>query len=308
MKVLITGASGMVGRNLVSILSKKKYHLLTPPRSQLNLLDYSNIENYLLMEKPDFIIHAAGRVGGIQANISAPLEFYLENLEMGKNLIVAARKAGILRVLNLSSSCIYPPDRENSLVETDLLSGGLEKTNEGYALAKLSIIKLCEYLSLQDKKFEYKTIIPCNLYGRYDKFDESVSHMIPAVIKKIHNAKMQKLNEVEIWGDGTVRREFMYVEDLARLIEKCILEYDNLPQLMNIGLGYDYSINDYYQIIAEIIGYDGEFKYVLDKPVGMKRKLLNVNRMKSFDWVANTTLEDGIRKTYQYFLELNGGK
>lgn len=304
MKILITGSNGMVGTNLKLYLKKNTTHtLLTPKKLELNLLNYEFVYRYLLKEKPDLIIHCAGKVGGIQANINEPVEFFVDNLEMGKNLILAAKRAKIKKLINLGSSCIYPPDNNEAIEEEQLLTGKLEKTNEGYALAKLSIIKLCEYINLQYSEYMYKTLIPCNLFGKYDKFDGVRSHMIPAAIKKIHQAKLKNDSYVDIWGNGNVRREFMYAGDLSKIISKCIDKFHELPQVMNVGLGYDYTVNEYYQIIADVIGYKGEFRHLLDKPVGMKRKLLNVERMKSLGLSIDTDIKSCIDQTYQFYLK-----
>ncbi len=303
MKVCITGSSGMVGKNLLEHPEINSFFILAPTSTEINLLNYTEIFDYLNSQKPDLIIHCAGRVGGIQANINNPYAFLSDNLLMGLNLVKAAQEVGIKRFLNLSSSCSYPRNIQNPLKEEYILQGELEPTNEGYALAKVALLKLCEYLSKQNNEYQYKTLIPCNLYGRWDKFDPKHSHMIPAVIKKIHEAKINNKTELEIWGDGSARREFMYVGDLADFIIKAINNFDSLPLIMNIGLGYDFSINEYYQTIAEVLGYKGQFSYDLSKPIGMKQKLLDISKQKALNWVAQTNLKDGIKKTYQFFMK-----
>ena len=278
MKVLITGSSGMVGKNLVEYasLNQLPHCLITPTSQQLNLLDSVSVENYLSVHQPDFIVHAAGIVGGIQANIDNPIKFLVENTDMAKNLILGAKNAGVKSLLNIGSSCMYPKNAKNPLAESSILAGELEPTNEGYALAKIYAAKLCEYIANEDSRYSYKTIIPCNIYGRWDKFDQNSSHMIPAVISKIHAAKLSGQKQVNIWGNGLARREFMYAADLADLIFRCIGRFDEVPSIMNVGLGRDYSINDYYRVIAKVVGYDGDFRNDLSKPVGMKQKLVDV--------------------------------
>lgn len=304
MKILITGSTGMVGRNLIEYLDKhSNYKLLTSSSKELNLLNDKEVESYLQKYLPDMIIHCAGVVGGIQANISYPVKFLVENTIMGINLINTAYKLGIKNLINIASSCMYPKYADNPLREEYILDGKLEPTNEGYALAKITVTKLCEYISKENNEFQYKTIIPCNLYGKYDKFDLEKSHMIPAVIRKIHNAKQENKKQIEIWGDGKARREFMYTEDLADFIYYAIKNFEKMPQNINIGLGEDYSINEYYKIISKVIGYKGDFTYDLSKPIGMKQKLVDITKLKEFGWNHKFSLEDGIQKTYEYFLQ-----
>lgn len=308
MKIVLTGASGMVGKNILEHAEAKKYNFLTPSSSELNLLDFSKVNLYLEKNNPDFIIHAAGKVGGIQANMANPVNFLVDNLEMGKNIILSSKKNKIKRLINLSSSCMYPRNAKNPLKEELILKGELEPTNEGYALAKIIATRLCEYINKENLDYQYKTIIPCNLYGRHDKFDPKHSHMIPAVIKKIHEAKEANKKEIDIWGDGTARREFMYTQDLADFIFYSIENFEKLPQNTNVGLGVDYTINEYYKTIAKVIGFKGKFVHDLSKPVGMKQKLIEDSVIKQMNWKHKTTLEEGIKKTYDFYKEqLNNG-
>ncbi len=286
MKILITGASGMVGSNLVECHSPQ--NLLTPSREELNLLDYQMVEEYLLTHKPDMVIHCAGIVGGISANMRDPVKFYLDNLDMGRNIVGAAHTTGIEKLINIGSSCMYPKS-DSPLTEDMILKGELEKTNEGYALAKIFTLKLCEY-------YGYKTIIPCNLYGRYDKFGSENSHMVAAIIVKIVRGN------VDIWGDGTARRESMYAGDFAGILWRLVRGYDELPLIMNIGTGYDYSVNEYYNIIADVIGFKGEFRYDTYKPVGVRRKLLDISLQKRMSLMPDHNLQEGVKKTYEYYL------
>jgi GDP-L-fucose synthase len=303
MKILITGSNGMVGQNLLENEEIARYNILKPSSSEVDLLNYNDIKSYLKKTKPDMIIHCAGKVGGIQANIKDMYNFFTCNALMGINLVKAAKEHKIKKFLNLSSSCTYPRNYQNPLKEEYILQADLEPTNEGYALAKLSILKMCEYISKECTGYQYKTFIPCNLYGRWDKFDEENSHMIPSVIKRIHTAAISRLPEIEIWGDGTARREFMYASDLAACIAKAIGNFEEVPGIMNVGLGFDYSINEYYETIKKILGYNGSFTHDISRPTGMKQKLLDINLQTRWGWEPKVTLEEGIAKTYQFFME-----
>ena len=306
MKILLTGSNGMVGKNILDHIDAKKYQILKPSRRELDLLSIEDIDLYLKKNRPDFVIHAAGLVGGIEANIKYPTRFLSDNAYIALNLINSADKNGINNFLNLGSSCMYPKNAKNPLRENSILDGKLEPTNEGYALAKIVSQKLCEYISLDINK-KYKTVIPCNLYGKYDDFLPESSHMIPAVINKIHEAKKNSSDTVEIWGDGLARREFMLASSFADFIFYAIKNFSNMPQNLNVGLGEDYNINEYYYEIAKVIGYNGTFVNNLTKPIGMKQKLVNIDQLSIFGWSNKISLEDGIKETYSYYIEnING--
>jgi GDP-L-fucose synthase len=301
-KVYISGSQGMVGSNIID-MAPSHFELITPKLEDLNLLNFEEVDNFISKVKPDIIIHTAGIVGGIQSNIANPVKYLVDNTEMGKNLLLAAKKNNVLKVINLGSSCMYPKDAPNPLKEDLILKGELEPTNEGYAIAKVYTQRLAAYIKREDNNFDYKTIVPCNLFGKWDKFDPKHSHMLPAVIRKIHNAKVENLAEVEIWGDGEARREFMFSSDLADFIWYAIANFSTMPDLMNVGLGYDHTINEYYKSIAKVIGYKGKFIHDLSKPVGMKQKLVDIGILKNFGWQSKHSLEEGIQKTYKFFLE-----
>ncbi len=303
-RVLLTGGSGMVGKNLLAHERPDNFEFIAPDSSKLNLLNFDQTEAFLKREKPDIIVHAAGVVGGIQANIASPVRFLTDNWNMGSNLITAARSAGVPQLLNIGSSCMYPKDQDTPLKEAQVLSASLEPTNEGYALAKCAVARLCEYIVRETPEFQYKTIIPCNLYGRFDKFDPAVSHLVPSVIRKIHQATLAKNKTVEIWGTGEARREFMFAEDLADAIVFFLGKFEKLPTVANVGVGKDFTINEYYEITSNVIGFSGKFTHDLTKPVGMKRKLLDVSLQSEMGWKPKTSLNDGIRQTYEYFLSL----
>ncbi|MDB6176254.1 GDP-L-fucose synthase [Paracoccus sp. Z330] len=301
--LLVTGARGMVGRNILAHDAVKEWQVHAPTSSELNLCDRGAIDRWLDDHRPDAIVHCAGVVGGIHANMAEPVRFLADNTTMGVNLVSAALQAGIGTLINLGSSCIYPRDLGHGLSEDRILSGPLEPTNEGYALAKITTMRLCEYAMRENPDLNYKTLIPCNLYGLWDKFDPRHSHLVPAIIHKVHSARQAGLSEVEIWGDGTARREFMYAGDLADAVMRAVADPESLPATLNIGLGQDHSINDYYAIIAKVIGWDGRFTHDLTRPVGMKQKLLDVSAQKAWGWSAPTALEDGLRATYEFYLQ-----
>lgn len=304
MKLLITGGNGMVGRNIQEALAAlPTVQVLAPARAELDLASHSSVLDYLKQHQPDFIIHAAGRVGGIQANMAHPVEFLVENLDIGRNVIMAAREAGVKNLLNMASSCMYPAQAESPLAENLILTGALEPTNEGYAIAKIVSTRLCEYISRSDAGFMYKTMVPCNLYGRHDKFDPKHSHLIPAIIHKVHMAKVNGLNAVDIWGDGTARREFMYAGDVADAVVYALEHFDSMPAVMNLGLGADHTVNEYYEVTARVLGWQGNFEHDLSKPVGMKRKMVDVTAQTEWGWAPKHTLQQGLEKTYNFYLE-----
>jgi GDP-L-fucose synthase len=302
-KILLTGGGGMVGRNLLEHPAIGEFELLAPRSRELDLRDFRTVRAYLRKHQPDMIVHAAGKVGGIQANISEPVGFLMENLDMGRNIVWAAHQAGIKCLINLGSSCMYPRNHSEPLHEEMVLKGELEPTNEGYALAKVVTARLCDYIMREDASYQYKTLIPCNLYGRYDSFDPVHSHLLPAIIHKVHLAKQSGQQTVEIWGDGNARREFMYAGDLADAVVQAINNFVALPTYMNVGLGHDFTINEYYQAAAEVMGYTGSFVHDVSKPVGMARKLVNIERQKAWGWNAQSDLYTGLEKTYEFYLK-----
>ncbi len=295
----------MVGKNILEHEKCSNYTFLTPKSRELNLLNAKDVLNYFESHKPDAVIHCAGLVGGIQANMKEPVRFLVENSDMGRNVVLAARAVGVSKFLNMASSCMYPKDHEDLLTEDLILTGPLEPTNEGYALAKIMTMRLGQYINKETGVLAYKTLVPCNLYGRWDKFSENNSHMLPAVIRKIHKANLNQENSVEIWGSGNARREFMYAADLADFVFFSLENWERIPEVINVGLGFDHSINDYYQTIAKVLGYKGSFHHDLTKPEGMKRKLVSTKKADDLGWKAQTSLEEGIEKTFEFFLKEN---
>jgi len=301
MNIFVTGGNGMVARNICKMAEVNGHNVEAPTREQLDLLNLDAVRQHLVKSSPDIVIHAAGLVGGIQANIASPFDFCYQNLQIGLNIIKASFDANINSLINLGSSCMYPRLAKNPLKESEILMGELESTNEGYAVAKIAVARMAQYISEQHG-LRYKTIIPCNLYGMWDKFDPEKSHMIPAVIRKIHEASVNNNDIVEIWGDGQARREFLFVEDLVDFIFFVLEHFDDVPDTINVGLGYDYSVNEYYETIKGVIGFQGSFQHDLDKPTGMKQKLVDVSKQQALGWRPKTDLKTGIERTYQFFL------
>ena len=298
----------MVGRNILEHSESNKHIFIAPTSKELNLLDRDAVKASLSREMPDLIIHSGGLVGGIQANIESPVDFLLKNTDMGLNVISSAASVGIKNLINLGSSCMYPRAADNPLNENLILQGELEPTNEGYALAKIVATRLCEYIVREDPTKNYKTLIPCNLYGRHDKYGKANSHLIPAVIRKIHEAKLAGNETVTIWGDGSARREFMNAADLAEFIYFVMDRFEKIPQNLNVGLGHDYSIAEYYRAVASVVGFEGSFEYDLNKPVGMRQKLVDVSQLESLGWRHKINLMDGINEAYNFYREnLNYG-
>lgn len=301
-RIFLTGGRGMVGRNIIEHPLSSAFEWHAPGRQDLDLTCKQAVRDYISDVRPDLVIHAAGKVGGISANIADPYGFLVENLEVGINVVAAAAAAGVPRLLNLGSSCIYPKDVDGFLREDMILSGPLEPTNEGYALAKIAALRLCQFATANSAGRHYKTLIPCNLFGPHDKFDPHQAHLIPAIIRKVHEAKVSGSGTVEIWGDGTARREFMFAADLAEAVLRAAHDFDSLPDIMNVGVGRDHTVLEYYEAVAAVVGWRGSFTFDLSKPAGMRRKIVDVTRQTTWGWSPTTTLEVGIRATYDFYL------
>ena len=287
----------MVGSNIREY--NQKHIILSPSSSELDLMDKESIGRFFdIHDDIDCIIHAAGKVGGIHANMNNRAEFLHDNTVMGFNLISCAQFYGIDKFINLGSSCMYPMDAVSPISEDKVFDGKMHPTNEGYAVAKSAVAKYCEYIG-----GNYKTIIPCNIYGKYDKFDPEKSHMVPAAIQKIHKAKMTG-ESVVIWGDGTAQREFMYAKDVADFVFYFLENIDDMPQYINLGLPDDHTINEYDEAVADVIGYENKFEHHLDMPVGVKRKKTDTTKLSKLGWEHKYSLRDGIEETYDYYKEL----
>jgi GDP-L-fucose synthase len=302
--VLVTGASGMVGRSLVARLRRDGYsNLLTPPSREVDLRDQTAVDHYFSRHKIDYVFHLAGHIGGIGASVTYPVEFLYENMMISLHVINAARKAGVAKLVYLSSSCVYPRECPQPMKEDDILTGAFEPTNEGYAIAKVAAMKLCEYAN-REYGTNFINLMPCNLYGYGDHFEPEKSHVVSALIYKFHEAKCKKLPAVEVWGTGNTRRELLFVDDLsdAMLFFMNSRDARDVGSFVNIGLGEDIAIRDLAATIKEIVGYDGEIVYDPSKPDGMPRKLMDVTRAAKLGWRAKVGIKDGLKLTYDWFL------
>ena len=301
--VYVAGHTGLLGSAIVrAAMADARYDLILRTRRELDLLDCRAVGRFLEQERPDSIILSAAKVGGIQANINDPVGFLLENQIINANVIGGALQAGVRKMIYVGSSCMYPRDYMSPLKEEYILAAPLEPTNEGYALAKISGARLCEYCNRQHST-NYRVLIPCNLYGSGDHFDPVSAHLIPAAISKLHQAKMNRERSVTIWGDGKARREFLFVEDLARFMVDCLDHLEGLPDYLNVGYGSDFSVLEYYRMAAEVIGYTGDFEFDTTRPVGMARKLLDSSRAAAYGWHPATDPSEGISLTYSHYLD-----
>ena len=310
--IYVAGHNGMVGRAITRFLKNNSYkNLLLPNRKDLDLLDTIEVKNWFHKNKPEVVILAAAKVGGIEANRNYPGDFILENIKIQTNIIENSWKSGVKRFLFLGSSCIYPRLAKQPLKEEYLLSGQLEQTNEPYAIAKIAGIKLCSALKKQ-YGFDAISLMPTNLYGPGDNYDLNNSHVMPALIRKFYEAKLNNKSDVICWGSGTPKREFLYVDDLAEatifILENISSESNpnnkfplNLDSLINVGTGLDISIKDLAEMIAKEFNYTGNIKWETNKPDGTPRKLLEVSQMKKLGWQAKTSLEKGIKLTIKNF-------
>ncbi len=313
-KIYIAGANGMVGSAVVRELKKKNCgNLLTPSSSDLNLIRQTEVENFFATEKPEIVIVSAAKVGGILANDTFRAEFIYNNLMIEANIIQAAFENGAEKLVFLGSSCIYPKFAAQPMKEEELLSGYLEFTNEPYAIAKIAGIKLCENYYRQYGSNFY-SVMPTNLYGAKDNFDLQNSHVIPALIRKFHEAKISQSEKVVLWGTGKPRREFLYVDDLAEAVV-FLTQNINAPDLyenglshLNIGTGEDIEIIEVARLIKSIVGFEGEIENDTTKPDGTPRKLMDVSRINDLGWKHKINLEEGLRKTYDWFLENSQAK
>lgn len=303
-KIFVAGHRGMVGSAIVRALDKAGYkHIITRNSSELNLENQAAVQAFFQQEKPTHVFLAAAKVGGILANNTYRAEFIYKNLMIEANVIHASYEHQVEKLLFLGSSCIYPKFAEQPLKEESLLTGLLEETNEPYAIAKIAGIKMCE--AYRDQYgCNFISAMPTNLYGPNDNYDLQKSHVLPAMIRKFHNAKMNQTNEVELWGDGSPMREFLHVDDLA---EACLFLMNNYNErlFVNVGTGTDVTIRELAETVREIVGFEGALKWNTEKPNGTPRKLMDVSRIESFGWKHKIGLKEGIASVYEVFKTLN---
>ncbi|MCM4160979.1 GDP-L-fucose synthase [Antarcticibacterium flavum] len=310
-RIYIAGHKGMVGTAIWKKLQAEGYSNLNGKTSkELDLRNQKDVNNFINSERPDVIIDAAARVGGIMANKEYPYQFLMENLQMQNNLIDAAYRNDVQKFIFLGSSCIYPKHAPQPIKEEYLLTGSLEPTNEFYAIAKIAGVKACEAINREYGR-DFHSLMPTNLYGPNDNFDLQTSHVLAAMIRKFHDAKMKSektghREPVELWGTGTPFREFLHVEDLADAV--CFAMENNLPEnLYNVGSGNELSIKDLAELIQKIVGHQGDIHWDSSKPDGTPRKLTSIDKLKREGWESRISLEEGIRSTYEWFLEQEGG-
>jgi len=302
-KVFVAGHRGMVGSAVVRRFRQAGFqNILTRTRQELDLMDRSAVRGFFEVERPDYVVDAAARVGGIAANFEKPVEFLIENLTIQNNVIQAAADFGVAKLLFLGSSCIYPKMAPQPLTEDALLTGPLEPTNDAYAIAKIAGIKLCQAYAREYEK-NFISGMPTNLYGPNDNFDLHTSHVLPALIRKVHEAKQSGAKEVSVWGSGTPRREFLHVDDLADACFFLLENYDS-PEIVNIGCGEDVSIRELAEIVCEVLGFEGSLVFDTSKPDGTPRKLMHVGRLLALGWKPRIGLNDGIRDAYAWFLNI----
>ena len=314
-RIFVAGHNGMVGSSLVRLLKKYEVEIITKKRSELDLLSQNDVEFFFKDQKIDQVYLAAAKVGGIHANNTYPAEFIYENLMVQCNLIHSAFLNRVKKLLFLGSSCIYPKNANQPIKEEELLSGKLEPTNEPYAVAKIAGIKMCESYNRQygvSHNIDYRSVMPTNLYGPGDNYHPQNSHVIPGLIYRFHEAKVKNLPKVIIWGTGTPKREFLYVDDMARAsvqimnMDKKIYDEQVSPMSnhINIGSGSDLTIKDLAIIIKDVVGYQGEINFDPTKPDGIPRKLLNSERLNNFNFKTDVNLKDGLIKTYEDYLKI----
>lgn len=301
-KIYIAGHKGMAGSAIHRKLLEKGYkNFVLRTHAELDLTNQQAVEQFFKEEQPEYVFLAAAKVGGIAANIAAPVEFLLENLQIQCNIISSAYKYQTKKLMFLGSSCIYPKDASQPLKEEYLLTGALEPTNEGYAIAKIAGLKLCEYYRKQYGA-DFISVMPCNLYGYYDTFDKEKSHLVPAMIQRFHKAKIMDLESVTIWGTGKVYRELLFAEDMA---DACVYLMENFSEdgFINIGYGKDYTVMEIAEAVKKAVGYQGKILTDPKKPEGMYRKIVDSNRLRQLGWMPRYTLEEGLHLTYKWYME-----
>ena len=301
-RVYVAGNTGLVGSAIVRMLHWKGYtNLLSTPSSHWDLRNQSDVERFFRVNEPEYVYLAAAKVGGIGANADYPGHFIYDNLMIQTNVIHAARKYGVKKLLFLGSSCIYPKFAKQPITEDQLLTGPLEGSNDAYAVAKIAGIKMCKAYRKQ-YGFNSICLMPTNLYGPNDNYDLDSSHVLPALIRRFYEAAMLRHGKVTLWGDGSALREFLHVDDLAEAAFTCMKDYDS-DEIINVGTGKDISIKELAMTIADVISYKGDIEWDTSKPNGTPRKVLNVDKIKALGWEPKIELKEGIQKTYQLYKE-----
>ena len=300
-KVFVAGNRGLVGSAIVRNLIAKGYkNIYSAPRTHFDLRDQNDVEKYFEVNRPEYVFLAAAKVGGIKANSDYPAQFIRDNLQIQTNVIDAAYRHGVKKLMFLGSSCIYPKFATQPITEDQLMTGPLEPTNDSYAIAKIAGIKMCQAYREQ-YGFNAISLMPTNLYGPNDNFDLQTSHVLPAMIAKFHNALSHSEHwEVKLWGDGSAMREFLHADDLAEACYTCMQNYND-PEIINIGTGEDVTIKQLAETIADVVGYDRHINWDTTKPNGTPRKVLNVDRIKSLGWQPKINLHEGIESTYTWY-------
>ncbi|WP_406659836.1 GDP-L-fucose synthase [Methanolobus sp. ZRKC3] len=302
-RIYIAGHRGMVGSSIKRKLESSGYtNLVCKTHDELDLTDQQAVNNFFETERPEYVFLAAAKVGGILANSTYPAEFIYENLMIEANVINASNVYGVKKLLFLGSSCIYPKLAPQPMKEEYLLTGELESTNEAYAIAKIAGIRLCKHYN-QQYGTNFMSVMPTNLYGQNDNFNLETSHVMPALIRKFHEAKINDKSEIVLWGTGSPRREFLHVDDMADACIHLMENYDasDIDEFVNIGVGKDITIHELAELIGDIVGYEGEIVYDTSKPDGTPQKLLDVGRMDGLGWEAKISLRDGIMQTYEWY-------
>jgi len=300
-KVFVAGNRGLVGSAVVRNLIAKGYkNIYSAPRTHFDLRDQNDVEKYFEINRPEYVILAAAKVGGIKSNIDHPVQFIRDNLQIQTNVIDASYRYGVKKLLFLGSSCIYPKLATQPISEDQLMTGPLEPTNDNYAIAKIAGIKMCQAYYTQ-YGFNAISVMPTNLYGPNDSFDLDNGHVLPALIRRFHEAKESNSPFIKCWGDGSAMREFLHVDDLAEACYRCMISYDS-PEILNIGTGEDITIKELTELISNIIGYDGKIEWDVSKPNGTPRKVLSVDKIKSIGWSPKIGIREGIQKTYQWYI------
>ena len=301
-RIFVAGHRGLVGSALIRKLKRDGFNnLVTRDRSRLDLMNEAGVDLLFAEERPDVVIFAAARVGGIKANTDLPVEFLLENIQVQNNVIRAAHHAGVRKLLFLGSSCIYPKHAPQPIPEAALLTGPLEPTNEAYAIAKIAGIKLCQAYA-REYGANFISAMPTNLYGPGDNFDLLSSHVLPALLRKAHEARKRGEREMLVWGSGRPRREFLHVDDLVAACLFLLEKYDS-AEIINVGCGEDISIRELAELICEVVGFQGDLVWDGTKPDGTPRKLLDVSKLHGLGWRHAITLREGIARTYEWFLQ-----